>query len=424
MKKRTGRVVGTQGTSRLRSVLLPMIAGIVSTKNGLLEFVHDAGLQALGELLRSDAEQLVGPKGKHVPERRCNHWGSAPAELTFGGRRVSVPRPRVRDRNGAEVELPAVRDLREVDPLPERVVEQILLGVSTRGYDRSLEAAPPGVPSRGTSRSAASRHLVARTTARVHDFLARRLEEVALIALFLDGIVCAGHTVVVALGVTLDGTKVPLGLWVGSTENAVVCTALLQNLLGRGLKIDDRILCVIDGGGGLRRALADVLGDRAVIQRCQLHKARNVLGHLPEARRPYVQRLLRDAYNSARAPTARRRLQQLLSWLESNGEDGAAASLREGMEETLTVLKLGLSSTLRRSLSTTNAVENLMGTVRRVTRNVKRWRGGTMVKRWVALAVATAQAKFRRLKGHQDLPTLARALRARTINVDSMKEVA
>jgi putative transposase len=289
-------------------------------------------------------------------------------------------------------------------------VDQILAGVSTRGYERSLEPTPPDVQARGASKSAASRHIVTRTAAKVKEYMNRPLDELKLVALLLDGINIGDHTVVVALGVGHDGTKTPLGIWLGSTENARVCTELLGNLTTRGLKVEARILCVIDGGKGIRKALVDVFGDLALIQRCQVHKTRNVRDHLSKDRQLRVGRLMNDAYRSAKADTARRRLRSLVSWLDNNGEEGAAASLREGLEETLTVMKLGLPSTLARSFSTTNAIENMLGTVRRVTRNVKRWSGGDMARRWTALGVLHAKESFRRIKGHKDLPVLVRAL--------------
>jgi transposase-like protein len=230
----------------------------------------------------------------------------------------------VRSKSGREVTLPTVTRFQAEDPLPERVLNQIVLGVSTRGYGASLEPSPPGVRSRGTSKSAASRHLMERMGSKMRDYFSRPLGDVNLLALMIDGIEVARQTVVVALGIGEDGTKTPLGLWQGSTEN---------------------------------------------------------------------------------------RLRSLLSWLESNGHEDAAGSLREGMEETLTVLKLDLSSTLRRSLATTNAIETCLGTVRRVTRNVKRWRGGGMVRRWTPIGVLTAQKRFRRIKGHRDLHQLLAALR-------------
>lgn len=394
----------------LRQLLMPMVAGMAAAKRDLMEWVQEVGLEALKEVFEADATAIAGPKGQHSQERINHRWGTTDTELPFGGRRIGLKRPRVRSKLGQEVTLPSVARFQAEDPLPERVLNQIVLGVSTRGYGSSLETAPAGVRSRGTSKSAASRHLVERMGAKLRDYLARPLGEVKLLALMLDGIEVARHTVVVALGITEDGTKTTLGLWQGSTENAALCTSLLQDLISRGLKLDTKILCVIDGGKGIRKAIEDVLGDLAVVQRCQLHKRRNLKAHLPEERQAYVDRALREAYRSASADTARKLLRNLISWLDNNGHEDAAASLREGMEETLTVLKLGLSERLRRSLSTTNSIESTLGTVRRVSRNVKRWKAG-MVRRWVAMGLLTAQKRFRRIKGYRDLPQLIAALR-------------
>ncbi len=216
--------------------------------------------------------------------------------------------------------------------------------------------------------------MVRRTRQRLHEHLARRLDELEVVALFMDGVVVAQQTVIVVLAITRDGGKVPLGLRLGSTENAVVCTELLQDLLARGLTLEGRVLWVIDGGKGLRKALGDVLGAAAVIQRCQLHKGRNLDALVPKARQLYVRAALRRAYRAASAAAARRQLTALATWLEGNGHADAAASVREGVEETLTVLKLGLPPTVRRFFATTNCIENLIGTLRHVTRNIKRWR--------------------------------------------------
>ncbi len=420
MRSKTEKRVSRQGAGegvvsgleRIRQLLLPMVAGMAATKKDLMDWVKDVGLEALKALFEADATVIAGPKGRHRPQDRTHHWwGSTATELPFGGRRIRVERPRVRSRSGKETALPSVARFQAEDPLPERVLNQIVLGVSTRGYGASLEPSPPGVRTRGTSKSAASRHLVERMGTKMRDYLSRRLDEVKLVALMIDGIEVARQTVVVALGISEDGTKTPLGLWQGSTENAVLCTSLLQDLLGRGLKLEGKVLCVIDGGKGIRKAIDDVLGDLAVVQRCQLHKRRNLKDHLPKSRQAHVDRVMREAYGSARAETARKSLRSLLSWLESNGHEDAAGSLREGMEETLTVLKLDLSPTLRRSLATTNAIENCLGTVRRVSRNVKRWKGGAMVRRWTAIGLVTAQKRFRRIKGHRDLHQLVAALR-------------
>jgi transposase-like protein len=335
-----------------------------------------------------------------------------------------IERSRVRSKDGREVALPVIEELRRRDPMPDRVAEQIVLGVSTRGYERSLEPVPAGTKTRRASKSSASRALIEKTTEKMGAFLGRRLDGLDIVAVFVDGIEVAGRAVIVALGITADGTKVPLGLWLGSTENAAVCTSLVQNLVSRGFKIDRPILCVIDGGKGIRKALCDVLGSSARIQRCQVHKTRNVRDHLPEARRAYVSGQMREAYTSRSAKVAKKRLLQLASWLDKNGEDAAAESLREGLDETLTVLKLELPARLSRTFSTTNAIENMNGTIRRITRNVKRWRGDTMIRRWVTMALVEAQKKFRRVKGHAHMPALVRALRPEPATVDVEEKVA
>jgi transposase-like protein len=397
---------------KLRQLLMPMVAGMAAAKQDLMAWVQEVGLEALQEVFEADVTAIAGAKGKHRKDRTHHRWGTTNTELPYGGRRIGVRRPRVRTKSGREVTLPSVARFQAEDPLPERVLNQIVLGVSTRGYGSSLQPAPAGVRSRGTSKSAASRHLVERMGAKLREYLSRRLDDVKLIALMLDGIEVARHTVVVALGISEDGTKITLGLWQGSTENAALCTSLLQDLIDRGLKLDGKVLCVIDGGKGIRKAIEDVLGELAVVQRCQLHKRRNLKAHLPKSRHAYVDRVLREAYRSASADTARKLLRNLIAWLEGNGHEDAASSLREGLEETLTVLKLDLSDRLRRSLATTNSIESTLGTVRRVSRNVKRWKAG-MVRRWVAMGLLTAQKRFRRIKGHRDLPKLIAALRPR-----------
>lgn len=421
MTKRAERPRGKRGESAtplpaasLVQVLLPMVTGMLTTREDLMTWVQQRGLDALDDVFRADAEALAGPKGKHREGRTHHHWGTTATELPFGGQRIIVERPRVRTTDGREAKLPAVESFRALDPLPERVVERILLGVSTRGYGRSVEAPPASVKRRGTSKSAASRQLVKRTREKLRDDFGRRLDGVDLAAMLLDGIEVAKQTLIVALGVTTTGEKIPLGLEQGSTENAALCTTLLNSLIERGLKVSQRILCVIDGGKGIRKALDDVFGDLAVVQRCQVHKRRNVREQLSPSHVAYAMSAMSEAYKSATASTARNRLRQLASWLEANGDDAAAKSLREGLEETLTVIKLGLPPTLRRSLSTTNAIENVNGTIRRVTRNVKRWRARDMRRRWVGLALAQAAKRFHRIKGHRELPLLLRALRQQT----------
>ncbi|MBI1959286.1 MAG: transposase, partial [Candidatus Rokubacteria bacterium] len=329
MTKRTATRQGTQGANgaagTLGDALTPLIAGMTATRAHLLEWMQAQGLVALQEVFAAEAAAVAGPKGKHQAARTHHHWGRTATELTVGGRRIQVGRPRVRSTTGQETVLPSVAAWQDRDPLTARVLEQILLGVSTRGYAGSLEAGPPGAPSRGTSRSAVSRTLRGRMTGALTAQLGQRLDGLELLALFLDGVVVAGQTVIVVLGLTRDGEKKPLGLRLGSTENAVLCTELLQDLLARGLSLGERVLCVIDGGKGLRKAMQDVLGTAAVIQRCQVHKARNLLAQVPTVRQVYVRAMLRRAYRAASAAAARRQLKTLATWLEANAHVDAAA---------------------------------------------------------------------------------------------------
>jgi putative transposase len=251
------------------------------------------------------------------------------------------------------------------------------------------------------------------------EFISCSLEGIRFCVIMIDGIVVAKRSVIVVLGVDDEGKKYPLGLRLGSTENATVCAELLQELLERGLSVQSRMLFVIDGAKGIRKAVIDVFGTNTLIQRCRNHKLRNVRDHLAKHRHAYVMRAMREAYQSQTAETARKHLKTLLSWLESNGESKAASSLREGLEETLTVHKLRLPQSLRSCLGTTNLIENLMGTIRRTCRNVKRWKNGDMVTRWTALAISTAQRKFRRIQGYRDLALLIAELDKRTGNLDN-----
>jgi putative transposase len=433
MKKRAAGTGRTQEKTpvamsmAMQQLMLPLLLAVDATKKGLLSFVQQMGMVVLSELLVTEAEQIAGPKGKHIDGRTHHHWGTGTTPVSFGGRHVSLPHPRVRLRGkgkGREVTLPSLEVLRDGDPMSARVAEQIALGVSTRGYERSLEPVDETIDTRGTSKSNASRALIDATAEKLAAFVTRKLDDLDLVAMFIDGIEFAGHAVLIALGVTIDGSKTPLGIWAGSTENTTVVTELLSNLVTRGLRVDESMLFVIDGGKAIRKALRDVFGDRAIVQRCQVHKARNVRDHLPESRRAYVAKQMRDAYNSTTAATAKKKLMQLASWLDSNGEDSAAASLREGLDETLTVMRITAHGTLRRTFATTNAIENMNGSLRRIARNVKRWRDEAMIRRWVALGVAEAQKGFRRVKGHKDMPALVAAIRSSNTTVVAEKKVA
>jgi len=238
-----------------------------------------------------------------------------------------------------------------------------------------------------------------------------------LAVLMMDGIHFGEHVILVALGIDESGKKHVLGLREGATENAASCTALLTNLTERGLETTRSRLMVIDGGKALRRAVREVFGKRALVQRCQLHKKRNVLDQLPERMRASVSAALSQAYASRDKATALRLLHNLERRLAKE-HPGAAASLREGLEETLTVVDLGLPRALERTLATTNPIENLNSVARRVCGRVKRWRGGEMIVRWMVRAMSEAAKGFRRLKGHAGMPLLIAWLRRNDEAID------
>ena len=287
----------------------------------------------------------------------------------------------------------------------------MLAGVSTRRYARTQEPVGTDVEqtSRSTSKSAVSRTFVERTSERLGELMARRLDDVRLAVLMLDGIDLKGRTNVVALGITTEGVKIPLGLWEGSTENAAVATALLADLVDRGLDVGQGVLCVLDGAKALRKAVRDVLGADTPVHRCVRHKERNVLDHLPERDRPAVKRRLRQAWKLDDHVAALERLQLLAAELERS-HPGAAASLREGMQETLTITRLGVRGALKRTLESTNPIESMIECVRRTSRNVKRWQSGDMALRWTAAGMLEAEQQFRRVIGYRDLAKLAIAI--------------
>jgi transposase-like protein len=400
-----------QGDSSSPQRHLPLVDLLVDTRTELFELAIRSGLKVLDRMLEEDRTAICGPRYAHQPDRVASRTGTVASEVVLGGRKVGIRRPRVR-AEGREVDLPTFRTLADTDLLNRRVLEQMLVGVATRQYARSLEPISSEVPSRGTSTSTVSRRFIAQTTAQLEAWRSTPLDTLDLVALVLDGVQVAEHCLVVALGIAADGRKHALGVWDGSTENATVCQGLLANLQSRGVRTDRSLLVILDGSKALRKAVRATFGEAALVQRCQIHKLRNVLEHLSERQRAWVRAILRRAYRSGQVATAQRLLQHLGRRLE-DVSPSAAESLREGLDETLTVIGLGLSDRLRRSLATTNAAENLISRIRHVKRNVKRWRGGKMVVRWVAAGVLEAVKGFRRLKGHADMPTLVAALRAR-----------
>jgi putative transposase len=391
-------------------VALGELAG--AAREGLLALSVGVGLGVLHELMAEEVDEVVGPKGRHDPDRVAVRHGHESGEVTLGGRRVAVERPRVRTADGsAEVGLKTYRHFADRDALSRVVLERMLCGVSTRRFPRTQEpvGAEVEAAARSTSKSAVSREFVARTRENLDALMSRRLDDVRLAVLMIDGIELKGRTNVVALGITTDGVKIPLGLWEGSTENAAVATALLSDLVDRGLDVEQGVLCVLDGAKALRKAVRDVLGVHTPVQRCVRHKERNVLDHLPERDRPAVKRRLRQAWADTDHERALDALRLLADELDRS-HPGAAASLREGMEETLTLTRLGIRGSLKRTLESTNPCESMIECVRRSARNVKRWQSGDMALRWTAAGMLEAERQFRRIIGYRDLAKLSVAI--------------
>jgi transposase-like protein len=382
-----------------------------AAREGLLALSVGVGLGVLTELMEEEVEEVVGPKGRHDRDRTAVRHGHQDGEVTLGGRRVAVRRPRARTADGeSEVALATYEHFADRDPLQRVVLERMLAGVSTRRYPRTQEPVGEDVESRSrsTSKSAVSRTFVERTREALAELMSRDLGDMRLAVMMLDGIELKGRTNIVALGITTQGVKIPLGLWEGSTENATVATALLSDLVERGLDPEQGILFVLDGGKALRKAVRAVFGE-VPVQRCIRHKERNVMGHLAERDRPQIKARLRRAWAETDHARALQQLEALAGELDRT-HPGAAGSLREGMDETLTVTRLQIRGKLKRTLESTNACESMIEIVRRTQRNVKHWSSGEMGLRWTAAGMLEAEQQFRKVIGHTDLAKLAVAI--------------
>jgi putative transposase len=391
------------------SVALTELAG--ELREGLLALAVGTGLQVMAVMMEADVAGVCGPKGRHDPERTATRHGHGAGSVTLGGRRVPVERPRMRAVDGSgELAVPAYELFSGTEILGRMAMERMLAGLSTRRYPVGLE--PVGARTEqaasATSKSAVSRRFVAATETALSELLAADLSSLDLVAMMVDGVHFGEHCAVVALGIDIDGVKHPLSLAEGSTENATLVTELLVGLRERGLDVSRPILTVLDGSKALRRAVLDVF-DHPVIARCQLHKLRNVQDRLPQKLRSVVAKRMRAAYHAETALVAQSQLETLAAELERT-HPGAAASVREGLAETLTVLRLGVAPTLARTLRSTNCVESMIEICRNHSRNVKRWRDGQMALRWCAAGMVEAGTQFRRVNGHLHLRALRTAL--------------
>jgi transposase-like protein len=394
-------------------VIVSMAEIAESAREGLLALAVGTGMQVMAAMFGEDAERLCGPDGRHNADREGYRHGTGGGSVTLGGRRVPVTRPRVRAADGSgELHLPSYDLFSSTEILSRMALEKMLAGLSSRRYGHGLEPAGQAVEAAAaaTSKSAVSRRFVAATETALGQLMTRRLEGLDLVAFMVDGVHFGEHTCVVALGIDIDGVKHPLAIEEGSTENATLVTELITGLRERGLDVTRPILAVLDGAKALSRAVKDVF-DRPLIQRCQQHKIKNVRDKLPERLRTVAERRMRQAYHAESAVQAEGLLTELARELDKT-HPGAAASLREGMAETLTILRLGVPPTLARTLRSTNPIESMIEICREHSKNVKRWRDGTMALRWCAAGMLEADHQFRRVNGRLHLPKLRAALEA------------
>ncbi len=421
------KVSGSQVVTPVEALESPLPAEIQealgelvgAAREGLLALSVGIGLRVVHELMEAEVDEVVGSKGKWNAERTASRHGHEDGSMTLGGRRVPVSRPRVRSVDGSELAVATYGYFADRDPLQRAVMDRMLAGVSTRKFARVGEPVGEDVERSSSSKakSTVSEMFIEKTRTALGELMARRLADMRLAVMMLDGLEIAGRVHVVALGITTEGVKVPLGLWEGSTENATLARSLLADLVDRGLDPGQAILFVLDGGKALRRAIKDVFGERALVHRCHRHKERNVTDLLPERDRPQVLGRIRGAWALTDAREAEQMLERLAAEIERSWPD-AAASLREGMAETLTLMGLGIDGKLAKTLSSTNACESMIEIVRCTQRNVKRWQDGDMRKRWTAAGMLQAEQQFRRIIGYSDLAKLVIAIERRHLTAE------
>lgn len=422
-------------TGRLAEIAAAQLETFQATvRDGLLAASVAIGLGVMGELMAAEVDELVGPKGRHLPGRGANRHGSEDGSVPVGGRRVPLRRPRVRAVEGGEVRLETWDCFQQVDLLSERAVTAMLAGVSTRGYASAALEDIGDVAAGSTSKSAVSRRFVTATAAKLAELRDRDLGDRRWLVVYADGFDLGGQTMVGALGVDDQGNKVPLGVVQGTTENTTVCAELLSRAKERGLDGQAGLLFVLDGGKGLAAAVRRVFdGQPYVIARCRAHKERNVCDYLPEAERPWARRKLRAAWANPEHREAKAALEALARRLEDRYPD-AASSLREGLAETVTINRLGVTGTLAKTLATTNPMESTVEIVRYHARNVKNWapptgnsprrRPGDMRLRWAAAGFLAAEAQYRRVKGYRQLPLLAETLKLQSTITHQQANIA
>jgi len=387
-------------------MVLPLAEMVGWLRRGVGELIRQAGLQLMELLMEEEVRELVGERSRPQPDRTASRWGKERGYCVVMGQKVPVNRPRVRTTDDQEVRLGSYEMFHRGEPLTETVWEKLMLGLSTRKYGQAVRQFSEAY---GLEKSAISEHFIEASRTKLKEMMERRLDKLKLCALLIDATPFAGQQMVVALGISQDGRKTILGIRQGATENAIVVGELLGELMNRGLDFSEPRLYVLDGGKALHAAVKKYAGESAPIQRCQVHKRRNVLDHLADEHKPLVAKKLNVAYALEDYAAAKLALEQLHREL-MDINPSAARSLGEGLEETLTVHRLHVPPQLRKTLASTNVIESAFAIVERVCSNVKRWHPGDQRERWVGSGLLVAEKQFRRVQGHKQIPTLLREL--------------
>jgi len=399
--------MATDGNPAVQMVL-PMAEMVGWLRQGVGALIRQAGLRVMELLMEEEVRERVGERSQPQPERTANRWGKERGFCVVMGQKVPIDRPRVRTTDDQEVRLGSYEMFHRGEPLTETVWEKLMLGLSTRKYGRAVREFAEAY---GLEKSAISEHFIEASREKLKAMMERSLDKVRLCALLIDATPFAGQQMVAALGISQDGRKTILGIRQGATENATVVGELLGDLMNRGLDLTEPRLYVLDGGKALHAAVRKYAGESAPIQRCQVHKRRNVLDHLTDEQKPLVAKKLNAAYALEDYAAAKQALNTLHREL-MDLNPSAARSLGEGLEETLTVHRLHVPPQLRKTLASTNVIESAFSIVERVCANVKRWHAGDQRERWVGSGLLVAEKQFRRVQGHKQIPILLRELEA------------
>ena len=394
--------------NRSVQMVLPMAEMLGWLRKGVGELIRQAALELINLFMQEEVRELVGERSHRQPDRTSNRWGSERGYCVVMGQKVPIQRPRVRSTDDQEVRLGSYEMFHRGEPVTETVWEKLMLGLSTRNYGQAVRQFAEAY---GLEKSAISEHFIEASRTKLKEMMERKLGQVRLCALLVDATPFAGQQMVVALGIKQDGQKMILGIRQGATENTTVVGELLGDLVNRGLDFSEPRLYILDGGKALPAAVKKYAGESAPIQRCQVHKRRNVLDHLTDEQRPSVAKKLNAAYGLEKYDAAKEALNQLHREL-MDLNPSAARSLGEGLEETLTVHRLRVPPQLRKTLACTNVIESAFSIVERVCRNVKRWHNGDQRERWVGSGLLVAEKQFRRVQGYKQIPNLLRELKA------------